>query len=207
MGAEPKIWRARRRGRAKATDWRALRQAWRAGPPEPDFRPGRVRAIWDEDGLEFEIVFSGKGARNRARHLNEPTWELGDVAEVFLARRGRPGYLEIHVTPENRRLQLRWPSGGVARLRAGRAQLGEFTFGVGSVGSATRRSHRGWAVWVRIDRDLLGPEPLAAGDRFAAAVCRYDRGDRPVPVCSSTADLRAADFHRRREWHQLRLCP
>lgn len=207
MRTKPGIWLARRRGRARPADWRGLRQAWRADGPERGFRPGRVRVTWDEEGLEFAIVFTGVGARNRARRLNEPTWELGDVAEVFLARRGRPGYLEIHVTPENQRLQLRWAAGGVSRLRTGRAQLGEFTFEGGGVVSTARRSRRGWMVRVHLARDLLGPRPLALGDRFVAAVCRYDWGNRPDPVYSSTANLRAADFHRRREWHQLRLCP
>lgn len=92
--------------------WMPLGQPWDTGASDPDFQPGWARVRWHENCLHYDAVFMGAGARNSARQLNERTWELGDIAEIFLQAVRGPNYLEVNITPENFRLELLWSSDG-----------------------------------------------------------------------------------------------
>ena len=188
--------------------WQPLGQAWNPHGLEAGFRPGWARITWEPGGLWFDAVLASRHPRNRARRLNENTWELGDVCEVFLEVPGAARYVELHVTPENQRLQLTWPPDGLQLFRAGRAPLETFLdHRADWVRSATFIGADHWAARVFIPADRFGARPLAAGQTFHAAVCRYDVGDNPGFVLSSTAPLRGPSYHRREEWHQVRLAP
>lgn len=182
-----------------------LGQAWRPDGLEPNFQSSSVVVSWTPAALEFAIEMSGSGATNRARQLNEPTWELGDVAEVFIGIHGRPDYFEIHVTPENQRLQLHFPADGISRFRAGKATLTDFAFDRPGIESLVRRTPKSWNVSLTLSRDLLGVSDLRTGPLFDVSVCRYDYGGKAEPVISSTSPFTAPDFHRRTEWRQLQL--
>jgi hypothetical protein len=182
-----------------------LAQAWRPDGVEPNFQSSSAVVSWTPNSLEFAIELSGSDAANRARRLNEPTWELGDVAEVFIAVQGRPDYLEFHVTPENQRLQLHFPADGISRFRAGTATLADFAFDRPGIESSVRRTTESWNVSLTISRELLGVPDLRTGRLFDVSVCRYDYGGKAEPVISSTSLLTAPDFHRRQEWRQLQL--
>lgn len=187
------------------TGWTPLRQAWRPAP-EPDFNPGWARACWSAQALRIDALFVGRNQRNRARGLNERTWELGDIFEFFVRAEGAPRYLEVHVTPENHRLQLRWPDGGLADFRAGRAGLEAFTVTDPAwVASEVRREPDHWGVRLEVPWRCLGL-PAAAAPRpvLHACVCRYDCG-RGGEVLSSTAPLREPNYHRLEDWPRLRL--
>jgi hypothetical protein len=176
-------------------DWIDLRQHWR-GPagPEAGFRPARARFERRPDGLRFEVVLEELAPGNRAASLNERTWRLGSVCEIFVRHRA-DRYLELHVTPENRRLQLDWPLGGLAEIRAGRARLEDFMVpDEGWCRTAAAAVPGGW----RLEADFAvdGPELLAA-------VCRYDCSQPDHPILSSTALLAEPAFHRWQEWHRL----
>jgi hypothetical protein len=178
-------------------NWLSLGQAWR-GPSgvEPGFHPAQARARRTATGLRFEVVLNERGARNRAVRLNERAWRLGSVCEIFLKHRA-DRYFELHVTPENRRLQLDWPDGGLAEVRAGRARLEDFMVSDESwCRSATGVQDDEW--WVEVEW------PITAAD-LRAAVCRYDCSQAGQPLLSSTAPLTEAAFHRWQEWHRLRL--
>lgn len=184
--------------------WRPLRQHWQRGAPVP--RPGWARIFWRADGLVFEWVFLGAPAGNRARRLNEPTWELGDVGEAFVQVAGRADYGEFHVTPENQRLQLCWPAGGLAELRSGAATLERFTLGSGAgltSSAVVREDH--WAARLSVPAQVLGLDQLGPETILRAAVCRYDCGPGATALNSSTAPLRELSFHRQAEWDLLTL--
>lgn len=193
---------------ATAATWKPLRQAWRPGRPAAGFRPGRARAAWDTQTLTFTMLFRGRPGGNRARRLNERTWELGDVGEVFVQLPGAGDYWEFHVTPENQRLQLRWPADGLAAFRAGRAAFEEFTLGpeAGLTSTATVWPDR-WRATLTIPAAVLGLGGFAAGQSLRATVCRYDCAGSAEPVCSSTAPLVEPAFHRPAEWSVLTLSP
>jgi hypothetical protein len=185
-----------------------LGQAWRSGAPEAAFRPGWAQIRWNRNVLHFSAVLVGSAQSNRARHLNERTWELGNVCEVFLQVAGASHYLELHVTPENQRLQLLWPVGGLERFRRNEAPLENFLVNQTDwVQSSTCVSADFWAAQVSVPWSCLGLDAGALAPAFRAAVCRYDCAGAAAPVCSSTAPLREFSFHRFDEWHDLTLSP
>ncbi len=187
--------------------WRPLGQAWRRAGLEPGFNPGWARLRWQPSALEVETIFLGRNPRNRARKLNERTWELGDIAEVFvLAPDGRT-YVEIHVTPENQRLQLRWPRDGLARFRAGTATLEDFLVSDPTwIASTTHLGSDFWSAHATIPFTALGLDPAAPsapGPRVA--ICRYDCTRGGEPLLSSTAPLQEPNYHRVDDWPPLSL--
>lgn len=187
-------------------EWRPLRQAWLPAPPPPDVNPGWVRARWSPDALWFDAHFTGRGARNRAARLNDRTWEMGDICEVFLLAAEARTYLELHVTPENHRLQLKWPFGGLDRFRAGIARLEEFTVEDPAwIESHTEVGADGWTARLRIPAGVLGLPSFTPNQALRAAVCRYDCTLGNEPRLSSTAPLTEPNYHRLAEWETLVL--
>jgi hypothetical protein len=186
--------------------WQPLGQLWLGRTPQKNLRPGWARLGWRPNFLELTFVFSGGPARNAARQLNERTWELGDVGELFIRPDGAAHYLEIHFTPENQRLQLRFPLGGIARLRSGASPLETFIVTDPDwVFSATHIAADFWTAQARIPAAALGFATLANGLVFQTAVCRYDCGMTSTPTLSATAALTAPFFHQLDEWSQLVL--
>lgn len=187
------------------SSWMPLEQRWRGGVPDPDFQPGWARMRWDASALSYDVLFMGSGAQNNARQLNERTWELGDVGEIFLQADGRGAYLELHVTPENQRLQLLWSADGLTRVRSKAAVLAEFMIHEpGWVQSEASVRRRYWSFRVRIPAQRLGLTRFHAGQRLRTAVCRYHRRGSD-PSLSSTAPLPLPFFHQREHWHRLIL--
>ncbi len=185
-------------------DWVELRQSWLAAS-EANFNRGWARIRWDQAGLLFETVFLQRNPANHARQLNERTWELGDIAEFFLQEVAGGRYLELHVTPENQRLQLLWPPDGLARFRAGTAALEQFTVGDPNwVSSETQVEKTHWAARAYVPFRCLGLAPGAQLGGLRTAVCRYDRSHGPE-ILSSTARLSEPNYHRIAEWAQLQL--
>jgi hypothetical protein len=188
--------------------WQALGQAWRGGGTEPGFNPGWARVQWSTAELHYDAVLLGSRPQNRAVTLNERTWELGDVFEIFLQVAGQSCYVEMHITPENKRLQLLWPLGGLQRVRQDQARLEEFT--VNRPDWAQSSTYLGPGFWVAravIPLTILGIAPGAPPPQLRTMVARYDYGTNASPVLSSTAQLQAPDFHRTNEWQNLVLIP
>lgn len=192
-----------------AGNWQPLRQAWRgAAGPEPGFRPGRARVRWNSCALIYDVVLFGSGQRNTALRLNEMTWERGDVCEIFLHDAATNFYLELHVTPENQRLQLRFPLGAIDAVRRGEARLEDFMI-----------SDLGWAETVaECSSDSLKIRAVIPVGSFAhaavigpasqlcTAVCRYDYHRGPdAPLLSSTAAFHTPSFHSPAAWTPLVL--
>ncbi|MBL9214041.1 MAG: hypothetical protein JNG83_01055 [Opitutaceae bacterium] len=186
--------------------WQPLVQGWRPDGPEPGFHPGWARVGWHGSFLRYDAVFVGAGAGNRARRLNERTWELGDICEVFLQVSGQPLYLELHITPENQRLQLLWPPDGLERFRRGEAPLANFQIDLGDwVRSAVHVAPDYWVAQALIPANVLGLPLFSAQLALDTTVCRYDYSGRPEPVYSATAPLTEPSYHRRHEWQRLVL--
>ena len=185
-------------------DWKDLGQAWLPAR-ESGFNRGWARIRWNADGLLFETLFTQTRPSNRARRLNDRTWELGDVGEFFLQERQTGRYLELHVTPENQRLQLLWPSGGIEKFRAGKAALADFLVADPNwVESAAGIFADYWAARAFVPFACLGLAEPATTPKLRTAVCRYDRSLGPE-LLSSTANLTEPNFHRHEEWADLIL--
>src|SRR5208282_1675196 len=103
-----------------ASDLKAAREAFRQAVPcalgqawlekaEPDFAPALVRVGWRENSLLLFAELTDRDIFTRATAPNQRMWELGDTFEIFLGLLGEPSYAELHVTPNNLHLQLRFP--------------------------------------------------------------------------------------------------
>jgi hypothetical protein len=188
----------------------ALQQVWLAGPGE-DFAPATVRAGWRGNSLRVFAELDDADIFSRATAHNQRMWELGDVLEIFLHPVISPSYVELHVTPNNRRLQLRFPD--TATLR--RAQASNFfddlmlPDGVFQSRTWTRPEKRKWYVHAEIPFALVcGSDKLPAGKPWRFSFSRYDcTQGRREPVISSSSPHAQPDFHRREDWGTLFFHP
>jgi hypothetical protein len=177
-----------------------FRQAWEA-QANPDFQPGTVWLGVQGDALTVYGVFRDDQPANRAKTWNEPTWMTGDVWEFFFQAEGRPGYYEFHVTPENCRLQLFFPSRAafLERRRHPHWAVAESLF-ESSARINEARTH--WEAVMRIPLARVLDLPRADDSRkFKFCFSRYDyQPGREKPVTSATSKLSAPDFHFMDEW-------
>ena len=136
---------------------------------------------------------------------NQKMWELGDVFEMFFQAEGHAEYVEMHVTPSNYRLQLRFPDrNSVVRVRAGEA-FEEFLLPDGSFLSETAIRPEDWVVFASIPSSMLfGAKRDLSGRKCRFSFCRFDfDANSEEPVHSSTSDYKELDFHRIEEWGTL----
>ncbi|HEX4349240.1 MAG TPA: carbohydrate-binding family 9-like protein [Verrucomicrobiae bacterium] len=190
----------------RAADSCATRQAW-LPKPESDFRPATVRTGWRENSLCVFAELEDVDIFTHATAHNQRMWESGDVFEIFLQPAGSPSYVELHVTPNNLRLQLSFPD--TVTLR--RAQA-ENVFDRLILPDGAFRSHTWldpengeWYVHAEIPPALVcGDDHLPAGGKWRFSFSRYDYSHgRHEPVISSTSPHTRPDFHRREEWGTL----
>jgi hypothetical protein len=173
-----------------------LGQAWLPAP-EPDFAPCIVRTGWRGNSLFVFADLSDRDVFTLARRHNDRFWQLGDTFEIFLQAPGDEAYIELHVAPNNLRLQLRFAAPPTAR------DLDPFASAVvheqifDSQTWVTPGQH-GWSVFAEI--------PLAdlSSTTWRFSFSRYDatRG-REHPVLSSSSPHTRPAFHRPDEWGQL----
>lgn len=187
-----------------------LRQAWRERE-EADFAPGTVRLGWRDESLLVFAELTDADIFSSATRFNQRLWELGDSFEIFLRPVEQEAYVEFQVSPDNQRLQLRYPDAAAL----GRAQ------DTGSIEDVlvhdkvfhsntwVRSQERQWYIFAEIPaasvRSKTGPLP---GDQWRFSFSRYDytRGHKE-PVISSTSPHTEANFHRQQEWGMISFLP
>ena len=183
-------------------------QAWRDDVQE-GFRPAAVRLGWKPDGLWVLADLADDHMTSASTSHNQDMWTLGDVFEVFIARRDSPSYLELHVTPHNHRLHLRWTVEGFADIRAKVKTVADFHADPEAFQAWVRTAPggKGWQVLMRIPASIL-PDGAAfrAGDKLDISFSRYDAGAEGTPkILSSTSPHTKLDYHRRSEWRSAEL--
>lgn len=187
-----------------------MEQAWRA-TPENELRSGTVRFGWTPDALWVVAELTDKHIASSSTTHNQDMWALGDVFEIFVARRGSPRYLELHVTPNNHRLHLRWTERDFAQVRKKQKSVADFHAEPDAFQSWVRRypEGSGWQVLARIPATIFpGGLAFRAGQRFAFSFSRYDAGPEETPkILSSTSPHRKLNYHRRHEWRTVLLGP
>ncbi len=186
----------------------SLGQAWRVAP-EKEFRSGMVRFGWRPDALWVLADLCDNHITTRSTGHNQRMWTLGDVFEIFIARARSPFYLELHVTPKNHRLHLRWTNRDFQQVRRKSAPLHDFTAPPGAFDSWVRRTPggRGWQALVRLPAGLWpDARPFRPGQKLRASFSRYDAGPSGGrTVLSSTSPHRKPAYHRRHEWRTIVL--
>lgn len=166
---------------------------------DPALREGLVRAgmARGTEGEELAVYAEmiDEDIFNASRSLNERTWTTGDVFEMFIKSESVDDYYEFHVTPENQKLQLHFPS--VAAFRA-RLPWGTHCLDGERFFSRTQVEAGRWKVYAEV------PLRLFQGSPWRFSFCRYDatRG-RELPVLSSTSAYTMKNFHRIEEWGRM----
>ncbi|CAM3059242.1 hypothetical protein [Rariglobus hedericola] len=194
-------------------DWEATARVMKAGGAgldfaqswfpqlEADFKPGRVWLGIQGDDLVAYAVLEDDQPSNRATQLNDATWIMGDALELFFHAEGRPAYYEFHVTPDNVRLQLFFPSreAFLERRKHTHWAVADSRFESAARVNDTRTQ---WEAVMRIKLALVLDEPRDDGSRrFRFSFSRYDyQPGRKRPVTSATTRLHAPDFHYIPEW-------
>lgn len=172
--------------------WKAAPEAELAGVDGKETAPARMRARWNNDWLFFEFVCRDEVVVAPGSKDGEEHFKLGDVVEIFVGTAGRPGYLEVHATPEGHK--------SVYAFRGYRQSAQ-------APGGCLVRAGKipgGWRAVISIPRDILGsrgPWDFLAG--------RYDydeEGARPL-LSSFPAQTGKADFHDRSRFALLELQP
>lgn len=181
-----------------------LRQAWR-GAPEADFAPATVRTGWRDGSLLVFAELTDVDVFTRAQQHNERFWELGDTFEIFLQPPGGSNYVELHVAPNNLRLQLRFAKPPSAQ------DVDPFVTALIHHNMFDSRAWVSpepglWCVFADIPAAALIEPALLAGSIWRFSFGRYDytRG-REEPVISSSSLHSEPAFHRPHEWGELRF--
>jgi hypothetical protein len=169
-----------------------------------NFSPGSVRVGLGKSSLLVFAQMSDTDIFNGATKLNQRTWELGDVFEIFLRGSENGSYVELHVTPNNKRLQLCYPDSAAVASARKTGDLDDFLIRRKLFNSRTwiNRQKNQWCVYAEIPTEVVtGPTGLVDSMQWRFSFGRYDytRGARE-PVISSTSLHRVADFHRHHEW-------
>lgn len=186
-----------------------LQQAWR-DVNEPDFAPGIVRTGWGPGALLVFAELTDRDIFTRAERHNDRFWQLGDTFEMFLQPDDEPAYVELHVTPSNLRLQLRFSAPPTSDAASGdpfetsliRADVFHSRTWIAS-------SDGLWCVLATIPWAVVtgqAPASQLGGGNWRFSFSRYDytRG-REQPVISSTSPHAQPAFHRPDEWGTLRF--
>lgn len=181
-------------------------QPWRS-VSEDGFMPGAVRIGWRDETLFVFAELTDADIFTRASCLNERMWELGDVFEMFVRPVRQEAYYEFHVTPNNQRLQLRFPSTEALRDAQFRSQFQPFMIEGDAIRSATwvLPDIRLWVALARIPAASVCEAALPlSGSQWRFSFSRYDytRG-RERPIVSSVSPHRTPDFHSQTEWFTL----
>ena len=183
-----------------------LGQAW-LGEDQAGFSPASVRIGWRGNLLLVFAELADQDIFSRATELNQRTWELGDVFEIFLGPAEGGSYIEFHVTPGNQKLQLRYAdSQAVGRARK-TGDWRELLIPVEVFRSTTWiESHQQqWSVLAEIPASIVCDSNASIGNarwRFSFGRYDYTRG-AAEPCISSTSPHAEPDFHRQHEWGVL----
>ena len=185
-----------------------LGQAW-LPTPEPGFAPGVVRTGWRENSLFVFADLSDIDVFTLAKRHNDRFWQLGDTFEIFLQPPGQEAYVELHVAPNNLRLQLRFAKPPTPKDTDpfASALIHDQVF---ESQTWAKPDTPGWSVFAEIplmtliERQGLGPALALSSSTWRFSFSRYDatRG-REQPVISSSSPHTKPAFHRPDEWRRL----
>lgn len=172
-----------------------LGQPWNAAP-EPGLRPTRVHATFAAQALRVQADLDDDDVFTLATAHNQRTWELGDAFEIFVRRDDQEAYTEVHVTPKNWRLHLRFADFAQHRRIAG---IDEVAADPDRIVTTAERTPAGWRATAVV------PVPAGPGDLLRVSFCRYDASRGQPPVLSSSSPHPVLAFHRPREWTLCRI--
>jgi len=144
---------------------------------------------------------------NDATHLNDATYEKGDLFEILVRPLEQNDYFEFHITPENQKLQLHWPDAQtIWRFDNRHESLGPYFVDEVLLRSETsvEREASQWRALVMVPGDIAGRSSTLENSVWAFSLSRYDCSrERDEPVLSSSSPHIEPKFHRQQEWGRL----
>ena len=179
-----------------------MKQGWR-DVPEERFLPAHVKIGCRGDSF---LVF-GELTENllytSATEDKQLLCSMGDVFEIFLRDSESVSYVEFHVAPNGKRLQLLWPDAASIRRVSNKeitlddlkVQEPIFDFSQWSEGQT-------WCICASVPGSVFLPVGTSLDGRtWAASFSRYDYSSAvEPPVLSSTSSHVELSFHRQQEW-------
>ncbi|MEX1119043.1 MAG: carbohydrate-binding family 9-like protein [Terrimicrobiaceae bacterium] len=161
---------------------------------------------WTPAALHVRAEMEDKEVFTRATEDNQKMWELGDVFEMFLMVDGQSDYIELHVTPNNKRLHLHLPGvGGKARPEDQALSFEKMIVEPVEFSSSAKRLKDGWSVSATIPASVFGLNKLEPGKRLRVAFARYDATSGRPTILSTSASHPVVSFHRPAEWSSVTL--
>ncbi len=182
------------------------RQYWKP-EPEAAFRPATIRVGWRNKEFLVYAVLSDDDIFNPVSEFNEPAFMKGDVFEMFLRPVDQDAYFEIHVSPENQKFQVRFPSAAAFLGRTSGPIPSDWMLSHRQVSSRVlvERDQKRWRVLAQIPFDLVAENSIpTAGSKWLFSFSRYDytRGVAQ-PVYSSTSPHVKLSYHIQEDWGTL----
>ena len=180
--------------------------------PSPNFIGADVRVLWEPDGLWILAELQDVDIHNFATKKNDPTWEMGDVFEIFLVTPRSERYLEFHVTPGNVHLQIVWPNfQTIKELRAKGERAYDYMVEEALLESWVDVDHENnrWTVLAKVNADAITNRgPLEPGMVIKTSFSRYDRfQDSDQIIFSSTSPHKKINYHIQSDWKDYVLQP
>jgi hypothetical protein len=175
--------------------WSEAPAALLRGVDGAEVASAEVRARWNDTAIFFEFLCRDDSVVSPGAEDGLDHFQLGDVVEIFLGRRGKSAYLEAHATPSGRKTVYAFrgyrraspPPAGV-EVRAGAID-------------------GGWRAVLAIPWKSLGDRPEDGVWEFLAGRYDYDKpGGRPV-LSSLPGQNGKPDFHARDRYARLELQP
>ncbi|MDQ8194810.1 GDSL-type esterase/lipase family protein [Coraliomargarita sp. SDUM461004] len=186
----------------------SFKQTWLEKESE-DFRPATVELTPNTAGLDIVVNLEDEDIYSDATELNQKTWELGDVLEIFVGTPGQSAYWELHITPNNQRLQLAWDEHSFKAYRKGTQTFEDFLISdpefIHSEVTVDTENNR-WQARVFLPWESINLPRNQHQYTLELAFCRYDADhSKEKATLSSTAPLSKASYHRRHEWDTIQL--
>ncbi len=175
------------------------RQAW-LPTPDPLLNPTSVRLERKGDTLFLEARLTDPDIHDPNAKFNDEAYQSGDVFELFIKGEGDEHYHEIHLTPGNVLLQLRFNTNATRPFDVEAAKLPEPI-----LTTSAERFDGGWIARFELPLGNISEQrPLPT--RWKVGCGRYDyQVGRAEPILSNTAPLTILDFHRHGEWDEVEL--
>lgn len=211
-----------------------LDQSW-LPESKREFAGGWSKVGWCDDHLVCFANFIDHDIFNDEDRFNAPGYVIGDVYEIFVKRDGSPSYLEIHVSPRNQVLQLRWPRpiheifapkprrrfrlkrrlkrgfrrrNPEERQKENSESLAPFLIENPRITTAARHlaDEHAWQAVAFVPFSLIGDQPAEPGSKYRYSASRYDyTRGKRGPIISSSSPHHEANFHLSDDWRTLRL--
>ena len=174
-------------------------QSWKP-TLDASFQPATVRVTKHGDVLELEARLMDSHIHDVPAAFNEEAYRKCDVFELFLKAEGDEHYHELHVTPSNVLLQLRFRVGMPLEVEPAKVWEAIMT-------SSTERVEGGWIARFTLPLTHF-TEQRPVPNLWKIGCGRYDydasKGEKGLTF-SNTAPLTAPNFHRHWEWPVLDL--